>query len=414
MKKNKKKKLVVAACLALLTIGAGTFAWISSQDQRINRVKSAAIKDGSVTVSEKWVPQPIIPGTEATKEVAIQNSGSASVYVRVSYEEVLKHLTEKGAVTQRTKGWTASATPSLTDDIPVEYDGGKYIDAGSGYTEVTSKVKDSANKALPAGVKVYAKGSVTKNPVNGEETTTIDTTAFFEYESGKYQSMNTTIAVAGGNTVGSSVADWNFVCSSATYEVYKSGYSNKVVNWANSSLEGKSAEATAAKAALLGSAGKKDVDYDYTAATLGIASIPAATPATAADQMPVANNDKKEVQTDKAALGVSGIKIGYGSDIATTGALANNKWVYNKDDGYFYFTSPLASGATTPQLLKKLIFTNEAGVEFTNATYDLIVKMEAIQATKEALSDSTGWNLNGADGSETKKITTYLVGQAAS
>ena len=67
MKKNKKKKLVAAALLALLAAGAGTFAWINSQDQRINRVKTAAIKDGSVSVEELWNPKPIVPGTDATK-----------------------------------------------------------------------------------------------------------------------------------------------------------------------------------------------------------------------------------------------------------------------------------------------------------------------------------------------------------
>lgn len=414
-KNNKKKKLAAAALLAVLTIGAGTFAWINSQDQRINRVKSAAIKDGSVSVEENWNPKPIIPGTEATKEVAVTNSGNTPVFVRVSYEEVLKHLTEKGAVTNRSSGWQASASPALSDDVPVEYDGQKYIDSGSGYIDVTSNVKDSSGAGMPAGVKVYAKGSVTKDPVTGDETTDFNFAAFFEYETGKYQAMNTEMVVDSGNSVGSEVKDWALLMKKAEYSVYKGGYSNKVANWAASSLEGASDEATAAKASLLGSAGKKyAVDYDYTATTLGISAIPSATPAVEVGQIPLADTDKKGVQTDKDALGISGINIEYGIDMATTAALANDKWVYNKEDGYFYFTSPVKSGATTPHLLKKLVFTNLIGTEYTNATYDLVVKMEAIQATKEALIDSTGWDLNGADGSDTKKITTYLDGQAAS
>ncbi|MGX7244204.1 hypothetical protein ACWOC1_05085 [Enterococcus quebecensis] len=415
MKKNKKTKLVAIACLALLAIAAGTFAWINSQDQRINRVKSAAIKDGSVSVEENWNPKPIIPGTEATKEVAVTNSGNTPVFVRVSYEEVFKYLTEKGAVTGRSTGWKVSDSPTLTDDIPVEYDGEKYLDAGSGYTDVTSKVKDGAAAALPAGVKVYAKGSVTKDPVTGGESTTFSYSAFFEHASGKYQAMETEVSVTSGNTVGASVENWDFVMTKASYLVYKGGYSNTVANWAASSLEGASAEATAAKASLLGSAGKKyDVDYDYTVAALGLTTLPAASPAISADQIPMANSEKKGVQTDKNILGISGINIEYGADMATTSTLVNDKWAYNKEDGYFYFTSPVKSGATTPDLLKKLVFTNAIGTEFTNATYDLIVKMEAIQATKEALTDSTGWNLSGADDSETKKIITYLDGQAAS
>ncbi|MBM7689387.1 hypothetical protein BCR24_10620 [Enterococcus ureilyticus] len=416
MKKNKKKKLAAATGLALVAFLAGTFAWINSQDQKINRVDAAAIKDDSVTVEENWKPKDIIPGTEATKEVAIKNTGNVPVFVRVSYEEVLKHLAEKGAVTNRDTGWKASATPKpLEDDIPVEYDGDKYVKQANDYTDVTSKVKDAGGAAIPEGVKVYAKGSVTTNPVTNADVTTFTYSAFYEYAPGKYQAMETNVSVAGGNTAGTSVENWDFALSKAKYSVYSGGYKYAVSNWAASTLDGASTEATAAKAALLGSAGKKyDVDYDYTVATLGLAAIPPVSVATAADQVPVADSEKKGVQTDKAALNVSGINIEYGTDMATIADLKNDKWAYNKEDGYFYFTSPVNSGATTPHLLKKLVFTNSIGKEFTNATYDLIIKMEAIQATKEALVDSTGWNLNGADGSETKKITTYLDGQAVS
>ncbi|WP_430602371.1 hypothetical protein IGJ02_002709 [Enterococcus sp. DIV0724b] len=416
MKKNKKKKLAAASGLALLAFLAGTFAWINSQDQKINRVDAAAIKDDSVSVEEVWNPKDIIPGTEATKEVTVKNTGNVPVFVRVSYEEVLKYLTEKGAVTNRDKGWTASEKPNpLADDVPVEYDGEKYVKQESGYTDVTSKVKDSQGAALPAGVKVYAKGSVTKNPVTTAEVTTFNYSAFFEYAPGKYQAMETDVSVTGGNTEGSLVGNWNFAMSKAKYSVYSGGYKYAVTNWAAASLEGASPEATKAKASLLGSAGKKyDIEYDYTTAALGLSEIPAVTIATAAEQIPVANSEKKGVQADKAALNISGINIEYGTDMGTTADLKNDNWVYNKEDGYFYFTSPLKSGATTPQLMKKLVFTNAIGKEYTNATYDLIVKMEAIQATKEALSDNTGWNLNGSDGSETKKITTYLDGQAVS
>lgn len=414
MKKNKKKQLVIAACLALLAVLAGTFAWINSQDQRINRVKTAAIKDGSVSVEETWKPKPIVPGTDTVKEVAVTNSGSTPVFVRVSYEEVLKYLTNKGAVSNRATGWKVSEKPSLSDDVPVEFDGQKYIDASSGYTDVTSKVK-SGTAALPTGVKVYAKGSVTKDPVTGEENTTFNYVAFYEYAAGKYQAMDSLISVSGGAVVGTAVSDWSFSMTKAEYSVYSDGYSNKVSNWAASSIEGASTEGKAVKASLLGSAGKKyDTDYDYTLATLGLSALPQATPSTDASQIPLANGDRKGVQTDKAALGVSGINIEYGTDMTTIEALVNNKWVYNAEDGYFYFTSPINSGVTTPNLLKKLVFTNAVGTEYTNATYDLIVKMEAIQATNEALTDSTGWNLSGADNSATKKIIAYLQGQSAS
>ncbi|MHC5229557.1 hypothetical protein ACYSNW_14930 [Enterococcus sp. LJL99] len=413
-KMNKKKKIIAATCLALLAAGAGTFAWISSQDQRINRVKAAAIKDGSVTVSEVWNPKPIIPGTKATKEVSVTNSGNSEIFVRVSYEEVLTFLTSKGAVTLQDAGWKKSDKPTLKDDVPVEYDAEKYLDPDKGYTEITKEKVDN----LPENVRVFAKGSVTLDPVSKAEEVSLDAVAFYEYEDGKYQAMDYNIDVIDGATNGSEVSTWEFAINSIKYKVYADGYTNVVSNWAASSLEGASEDATAAKASLLGSSGKKyDTKYDYTKEGLDIKDLPAPTPATAADQIPTSGNDVKAVQTDTNAnaLGVSGINIEYGDDIVTTVTLDKNKWVYNKDDGYFYYTSPVVGGDSTTTLMKNLIFTNEVGTEFTNANYDLIVKMESIQATKAALLDSAGWNLGeAADASETKKIVSYLDGQAAS
>lgn len=429
MKNSKKKKRMLAAgsALALIAAVSGTFAWISAQDQKINRVSTAAIKDGSVTVVENWQPKPIIPGTDATKEVAVTNTGTLPVYVRVAYEEVLKSLTNKGASVTRAVGFGAvdpetpdpetpdPDTRALTDDVPVEFDGAKYINDAT-FTDVTAQVKDSAGVALPAGVQVWAKGSVTVDPVTGEEAVTFDYAMFYEYDTTahKYQAMksNVNVVTAAAN---SAVNTWQLVATEALYEVYADGYKYTVANWANSSLEGASAEATAIKASLLGSTGTKyNVTYDYTADALGLTLPTQATPGTG-NKAPTTAEAQSEVQTDTEALGKSGIQIKYGPDMVNTTDIANNKWVYNKEDGYFYFTSPLPTGDTTPDLLKKLVFTNEVGTEFTNATFDLIVKMESIQGTKEALGDSADWSLQGGtDKPETTKIKAFLETQAAS
>ena len=49
---KKKKLLAVAAALAIIAVLSGTFAWLTAQDQRINRAESAAVNDDSVTVKE--------------------------------------------------------------------------------------------------------------------------------------------------------------------------------------------------------------------------------------------------------------------------------------------------------------------------------------------------------------------------
>ena len=418
-KNSKKKKLVALAALALLAAGAGTFAWMNSKDARINRVSSAAIKDGSVTVEEEFNPKPIIAGTKATKKVQITNSGSAPAFVRVSYEEVLKYLANKGATTERATGWKASEKPALTDDIPVEYNGEKYTNPKNGYTDITSKVKTSADAALPAGVKVYAKGSITKDPLTQSISSNFNAVVFYEYASGKYQTMTATVEVKSSldTIVGAPVESWDFVMKDgATYSVYADGYKNTAINWANSTLEGESPEATAIHASLLGSKGKKyDVDYNYTADELKTTLPTTATPVTDASQFPVANSDQKGVQADKNVLGKNGIQIEYDDFIVSveklTGDEGKDKWIYNTADGYFYYTSPLGSGKTTNGLLKNLVFTNAIDTSYANATYDLIVKMEAVQATTEALTDAQGWKLDQTQ-ANTKKITEYLAAQA--
>lgn len=419
-KNNKrKKKLVALAALALLAAGAGTFAWMNSKDARINRVSSAAIKDGSVTVEENFEPKPIIPGTKAKKEVKITNSGSAPAFVRVSYEEVLKYLTNKGATAERATGWKASEKPALSDDIPVEYNGEKYINPENGYTDITSKVKTTANAALAAGIKVYAKGSITEDPLTGTLTSSFNPVAFYEYASGKYQTMTTTVEIKNPlNEIKDTAVDtWDFVMKDgATYSVYADGYKNTAINWANSTLEGESPEATEIHASLLGSKGKKyDIDYNYTADDLKTVLPTTATPATDESQFPVANSNQKGVQADKNVLNKNGIQIEYDDFIVSLDKLAGdegkNKWVYNKEDGYFYYTSPLGTGKTTNGLLKNLVFTNAVDTSYTNATYDLVVKMEAVQATGEALTDDQGWKLDQSQ-VNTKKITEYLAAQA--
>lgn len=405
-KKQKKQLLAAAAGLALVAAVAGTFAWISNQDQKINRVRTAAIKDGSVTINEIWEPKPIIPGTSTKKEVTVSNTGAGQVFVRVSYEEILKHLTNKGATIFKDVGWSADTSLGLKDSVPVEFDGKKYIESGSGFTDVTSKVKNSAGVNLPEGVKVYGQGSVTKDPITGAEETTWTYGAFFEYAAGKYQAMDTEISVKDGHGVDKPVGEWNFVATKLKYEIYDQGYTYTVANWAKSSLAGADGQITGA--ALLGSKGEKGgVSYDYTVEGLEINAIPSPTPAVEATQIPLQANEAKNIQTDKLALNVNGIQIGYGGSITTIDELKAASWVYNKDDGYFYYTNPLGSGATTGTLLDKLIFTNEVGKEFINAEYDLVVKLEAIQGTKEALLDDAGWNLQGKVG-DTEKIVKHL------
>lgn len=409
MKKNSKKKKLMAAAAALALIAAisGTFAWLTAQDQRINRAESAKVSDDSVTVVEVWEPKPLLPGTEATKEVSVSNTGNANVFVRVSYEEVLKHLTDKGVVTysDSTTVPTAKYTyvaddPGLGKNMPLDFNYDKLI--ADGYTELPA----AQVTGLEAGTKLLVKGGKTIEPVTGKVTYSWTYKITHEYTTGKYQSMNCDTVIAAENS-SNDAKDWDFTVSNLTYGYYKDGYKHSVVNWAKSTLPDEAGAVSGN--ALLGTQGTRyDVKYDYRDTTLGVSPIPGETPATNTDQIPT-NQSQKGVQADSAAtaLGKSHIRIGYSASITDVATLTADQWVYNEDDGWFYYTSPLKTGTTSNKLLEKLIYESQMGTEYDNASYDLVVKMEAIQATKEALTDSLGWNLG--DGSAPTGDTLDIV-----
>lgn len=401
MKSNKKKKklLGAAAALALLAVISGTFAWLTAQDQRVNRAESAAVTKNAVKLLENWEPNNLRPGASSKKEVKVTNTGKNKVFVRASFEEVLKHLEGKGAVqyddTGRVEDNFDPAANNLGKTIPVDVDIDELVSTG-GYEEVTGTVTN-----LPAGCKMYAKGGKYNDGVTSGWSYNDEYQIVYEYATGLYQDINADIAKT--ETASTSAKEWDFTLTNIKYGYYTGGYKYTVANWADSTLPAGDGT-TVTKFALLGTKGNRySVAYDYetTATGLGtsftLPTAPGLLTAAATDQYPIAGSAtvNKGVQADKAGLDKNSIRIQYGADLLPdTSSLAAKKWVYNPEDGWFYYTEALAGGQTTPHLMDKLIFDGAMGVEYTKASYDLVVKMEAIQATPEALTDSsTGWGM---------------------
>jgi hypothetical protein len=91
------------------------------------------------------------------------------------------------------------------------------------------------------------------------------------------------------------------------------------------------------------------------------------------------------------------ILLNYVSTNLDTAAVTASKWYYNASDGYFYYIGALNGGASTTQLLDKVVLSNTAPDTFRKVSYDLSVTVEAIQAVKAAVADGSngGWNLSG-------------------
>lgn len=417
--KRKKKLLAAAATLALIAAVSGTFAWITSQDQRINRAATASAANDTTTIVEDYDPVPLLPGTSTKKEVAVKNEGTMKTFVRVSYEEVLKHLAKKGAekydddTTVPTAKYTYVADdPGINKHMPLISDAPARIAAG--HTEVAA-AQINGGTALPTNVKLFTKGGIFKNPI--DQTDIYDNSQFLahEYAPGKYQRVEGDIKMANDGGDRKDSTKWNFTVTDIKYGYYENGYTHTAVNWAYSSLAPKDAATpTVDGNAVLGYKGERyGVKYDYTPGALGITIPGVTTPkiATEAGKLPVppvTTGWTRGVMADKVGLGTDEIEIGYSDKITDVTTLASDHWVYNEDDGWFYYTSPVAAGATTEKLLEKLIFKN-LGIEYTNASYDLVVKMEAIQGTEDALLDaSTGWGLTPSASTNTGKILTKL------
>ncbi|MBP1044615.1 hypothetical protein I6N95_26750 [Vagococcus sp. BWB3-3] len=400
--KNKKKMMGLAAALGLVTLLAGTFAWVAYEDQRINRVKTAAA--GDTVLNENWEdPGEIAPGMAATKEVSVTNTGTAPTFVRISYEEVLTYLKSLGVETPATSGWTVGP------DLPVDISVSKVADGAgtpiNGYTDITGQM----TVPVPAGVKVWGKGESKVNSSSGLREASVDYMIAFAYDSSnpaavKYQKIDSTVEVdttGGVPAVGPLNTTWKFTHTPLSYQIYAGGTAMAGFDWTD-------------KNTLLGQNGvRHGVAFDYTLTNF--------TPALVADtrsaanvttMVPVANGDIKGIQADDAILGSSLIKVKYGDAMTTTAAMGADKWVYNSDDGFFYFTNTLKGGQTTPDLLKELQYAQGAGDAFKGITYDLVVTMEAVQAESAALhGGSSQWNMD-PNQPQTKLVLNQLLTSA--
>lgn len=394
MKMNNKKKKVlgVGAALGVVAALSGTFAWITYGDQRVNRVSASQLADGSVQLVENWTPPTNwIPGTSTTKEVQVTNTGEAPVLVRISYEEALKSLVSKGNSEAVDTAYGAKSTPALTDAVPVNFNADSYKNKTE-WKDITAKVKGFGENSK---VKVFATGSVTYDPATSSNKVSFEYVAFNEYETGKYQKVTADVSIKEDPAVGSSVENWVYNdATNVKYYQYSGGYQYTLKNWAGNKD-------------LLGTAGVRyGVNFDYTKEGTGVDTTSlAATPG----QAPTTPNTLGNVLADTEALGSSSIKIKYASvtdSASLTGTGTLKKWIYNPEDGYFYYLSKVNSGDTTEQIMSSLNFDSEADEKYTNMTYDLIVKSEAIQAVGEALTDTSGWGMG--NGETTTKILTEL------
>ncbi|MDU5333439.1 BsaA family SipW-dependent biofilm matrix protein [Enterococcus sp.] len=92
---------------------------------------------------------------------------------------------------------------------------------------------------------------------------------------------------------------------------------------------------------------------------------------------PAASDITKSALDDK-------ILLGYSADVEASTVTAN-KWVYDAAGGWFYYIGKLAPGETSPLILESVKLDGSANNTYQLMDYALDVRIEALQATEEAI-----------------------------
>jgi len=332
--RTKHKPLIMAGAIALAAVLAlaSTFAWFTANESVKNKL---ATKDGlaKIKIYEVFVePEDWKPGQTITKQVSVINPGSAPALVRISFTELLK-----------------VNLPPVNEDT------------------IFDQAKEDAGKRP-----LLADSSLYPEPDWFEVTTTAN-------------------ALKGGIKLAD---DYSPVKVYAKYDASGSAGSYSFAAWAP--ISGTSYEDRFQDVAF-------DREWDSTNKELKLTNIkyltyqaPVSATADWTINKPAAADINKSiaettVNTSAAPqfAGTNGhypnyIQLNYDN---VTAVPTDGKWFYNEADGYFYYVGLVESGTVTPYMLKSLLLSEDADSDYySNLVFELTVKLNAIQNTKDAVA----------------------------
>ncbi|MDR0813719.1 MAG: hypothetical protein LBO63_06960 [Oscillospiraceae bacterium] len=385
MFKNKKLIGVAAVVLAIMTVASASFAWFTSNDSITNHLESGQFSNGDVKLVEIFDPDtPLDPGVDVNKDVWAVNIGSVDALVRLSFAEVLQKLvadgnnpeqpeiTNFGEVYGSTSKSTAGVFPILFNADALAT-GGAY--AAPDWQNLATN--PPANLTVPAGtipdgVTILYKALT----ANGKTTYVFVAYAALSGDyNGKYQAITANYKV-------SEAAPRTLTISGVNYQVVTQSPTIEKAKWAAlAGHDGDAYKTTNMNPAFDGLFG----DF-FT----GIPAVPQLT-AQFTDDGTYYTFAKTEVDNANHY-----IELVFAPSKVTLVPTAN-KWWYNPADGYFYFVGKVAPGQSTPELLDAVRLNNGSDSIYNKLSYDLIVKMDAIQNLQEALNGTAGWNVNVDD-----------------
>lgn len=370
MRKNKPLILGMAVLLAIITaITAATFAWFTSQDTVTNHIETAKLTDGDVSIIETFDPSDKLePGVAVNKQVGAINTGEADALVRMSFAEALTKLATGEQVRNAAK-YSGAAT-EIPELVNIDaYQGWNVLSASS----FTLTADSAAFSALPAGITVMYKQTATAPEAKYSFAayaalgTTPETYQRVEVLPEAFNMVDGKLKITLQSTDATPVSYFNFITLTLAAK-----QENK---WANFTGTG-----------TLQTLPDTRTFTALTSEPSTILSPNIATP----------------------SLSSQYIQLIFGNNVSTNLATAvDGQWYYNANDGWFYYLGTLKSGESTGNLLEKIYMNQAAGKEYSYTEFDLTVKMDGIQAVKDAVTSASGWNLIGVNAALASKLQTY-------
>lgn len=353
MRKNKKWAIILASAMAVVMLVSGTFAWFTASDYVDNRLKTSQIDDGSASIVEVFTPpENWEPGMEVTKKVAVANTGTGTLLVRVSYEEILTKLSGKA------KGYTVSELNGLTADqraalVPVNYNPESFNNSNGYYASTDSQFQAQTGLDPVKIVGFPADGTVIKvrKELSGQNENAYSFIIYKDFGNGVYQKMTADCKAVDDTLTISNVNYWNYPGTTTTAGAWS------------------------------------EIDEHLA---------PPYAPITYPDSIltPPTNYNTSGLD-NKLLLNYSPSVFANLNDAVAAG----NAWWYNADDGYFYYIGSIGSGQVTNELLQSIELDYTADSTYASMDYHLIIAMRAIQNSVEAITstEAGGWGLTNPD-----------------
>jgi len=405
---NKKKPIIlaVAILLAIMTaVSASTFAWFTAHDEVVNRIETARLNDGSVSILEAFDPNDRLqPGVDINKDVFVINTGDAPAFVRVSFEEILQKLKYKGTPSPASlANYNPGAMPFI--DYSVK-DYRVWTSADTTHVPVTVNIDTFAG----AGWAAFTAGSTPWDGFVGGATgasatalkVLTDAGVIFRYKQiaaapfkiqwVAYAPLGTTPEtyqsvrldpemfnlIRKDGTTGMALTDYQLLVNTfdpAFATPDQTVESNRNYHFLKLEMD----TVKSAKWQMMNNPNAVPALTNFRSNTKFN---------TTTQRMTAATDD---------VLGFIELVFAPGSVITSNPTAADaGKWYYNQGDGFFYYLGVVEPGQTTPQLLDAITLSKTAGKDYSYMDFQLTVIMDAIQATKEAITSTTGggWGTN--------------------